>query len=103
VGARALILRSENILPAVAMLAWAYMLWTGVDLLNGVAAQHVPGYPAPGQIQFLVGVPTVICTIVLTLTLLSNVTDRFWRFSHLVSALSLFALFPYLFVYGGGV
>lgn len=63
----------------------------------------MPGYPAPGQIQFLVGIPGVIIAIVIALSLLWNVTDRFWKLAHFISGLSLFAAFPYLFVYGGGM
>jgi hypothetical protein len=96
-------MRSANILALVATALWAAMLWVGVDLLKGVVAQHVLGYPAADQFDFLVGIPFAAIVAVGGTTLLVNALNRFWVVSHLVSGVALIALLPYLFVYGGGV
>lgn len=96
-------MRSANILALVAMALWAGLLWFGVDLLKGVVAQHVLGYPAPGQFDFLVGIPLAAIVVVGGVTLLANATQRFWIASYVVSGAALIALLPYLLVYGGGV
>ena len=75
----------------------------GVGLLKGVVAQHVLGYPAAGQIDFLVGIPSAIIAVVVAAALLTNMANRFWIALHIVCGAALLALLPYLFVYGGGV
>lgn len=71
--------------------------------MKGVVAQHALGYPAPGQIDFYVGIPCAVVVVVGGVTLLANAAKRVWIGSQLVSAAALIAILPYLFVYGGGV
>jgi hypothetical protein len=96
-------MRAANIFALVISALWGGMFWVGMDLLKGVAAQHVAGYPASGQFEFLVGVPFAIVGTIAATTLLANALQRFWIVSTLVSASALAALLPYLLVYGGGV
>lgn len=96
-------MRSANILALIAMALWAGMLWLGVDLLKGVVAQRAVGYPAPGQFDFLVGIPFAAIILIGGVTLLVNALRRFWIASYLVSGAAIVALLPYLLVYGGGV
>lgn len=96
-------MRSANILALVAIGLWGGILWIGMDLLKGIVAQRVLGYPAPGQFDFLVGLPFAAITVIGGVTLIVNALKRFWIASYLVSGAALIALLPYLFVYGGGV
>ena len=96
-------MRTANILALATIAIWAWLLWAGVDLLEGVVAQHVLGSPTPGQFEFLVGIPFAAIVAISGVTLLVNALNRYAGVAHFVIGVGLIAVVPYLFVYGGGV
>lgn len=96
-------MRGANIFTGVVGALWALLLWIGIDLINGVSAQHIAGYPSSGQIYYYIWTPFLICLALLLFALLLN---RVKRVPGLLVAITLCAcifLFPYLLAYTGGV
>jgi len=45
---------------AIWLLVWSVVLFMGIRLYFGVAAQKVPGYPTTGQLELYVAFPSVL-------------------------------------------
>jgi hypothetical protein len=95
-----------NVLTGIVCALWAVLAWVGIDLLRHVAAQHVPGYPAPGQMFYYVKVSVTMVVILICTGILFNGIVRH-RVGLVVQGIILLILFfglPfYLVPYGGGV
>jgi hypothetical protein len=96
-------MRAANITAGIAATIWFAIAIIGRDLLRSVARQQVPGYPALGQIDFLLVWPLSIVIAVLICAWACNTLGRWAWALGLFSGLSLVALLPYLLVYGGGI
>jgi hypothetical protein len=92
-----------NALAILVAAIWAGLLWIGVDLTRGVAARHIIGYPNSGQISYYIGAPLAALAALFLAIIFFNSVKRS------ASLLAIFAvgvfllLFPFLFLYGGGV
>jgi hypothetical protein len=82
---------------------WALLLWMGIDLTNGVSGQHVAGYPNSGQMIYYIWVPFLVCVALLIFAVVLNRGRRTPAPLLAVSFCALMFLFPYLFVYTGGI
>jgi hypothetical protein len=96
-------MRAANITAGVAVAIWFALALAGRGLLSGVVGQGALGYPNMGQIDFLLAWPLFIVSAILASAWICNSFGRWAWALGLVSAASLAALFPYLFVYGGGM
>jgi hypothetical protein len=96
-------MRAANITAGVSIAIWFALALAGRDGLNGVVGQRALGYPNMGQIDFLFAWPLFIVIALLACAWICNAFQRWaWALGAL-TALSLAALLPYLFVYGGGM
>lgn len=82
------------------------IMWLIISVLGGVLyrsviAQHVPGYPNPGQTRFYLVVPVVMAILSWVLVLFSKRLTTFVIV--LCAGLQLLALLGWLFFGGGGV
>jgi hypothetical protein len=95
------------ILGALSLLIWGLLLLAGLTGISSIRQQRVAGYPNAEQISYYVGVPTVICIVAVAGLIwrlrAPNVVVRFRWVGTLVLTLSLIALLPFLFLYGGGM
>ena len=96
-------MRRTNILTGIAVLIWFGLLVLGRDLVSGVVAQKALGYPNTGQIDFLIVWPASVVIVLLLCAWICNGLRRWTQLLALLSGVSLLALLPYLFLYGGGV
>ena len=96
-------MRRTNILTGIAVLIWFGLLVLGRDLVSGVVAQKALGYPNTGQIDFLIVWPASVVIALLLCAWICNGRRRWTQLLALLSGVSLLALLPYLFLYGGGV
>ena len=96
-------MRRTNILTGIAVLIWFGLLVLGRDLVSGVVAQKALGYPNTGQIDFLIVWPASVVIVLLLCAWICNGLRRWTQLLALLSGVSLLALLPYLFFYGGGV
>src|ERR1700678_1358547 len=62
----------RRILATIAVVPWAYLLWSGYDLCFGPHAQAVTGYPNQGQVHLYVVLPAAGLVIALALFVLAN-------------------------------
>lgn len=62
----------SRIAAIVGSIVWALITLMGFDLISGVSAQHVPGYPAPGQLRYYIYFPTLMTCTALALVLLMS-------------------------------
>jgi hypothetical protein len=65
-------MRMANITAVVSVTIWVLLLLTGVTGIRRISHQHVQGYPDPLQVQYYIGVPTVLVTILLTAVMMCN-------------------------------
>ncbi|WP_404338838.1 hypothetical protein AB2M62_07035 [Sphingomonas sp. MMS12-HWE2-04] len=87
----------------LALAAWAYLLWSGMDGLLAIEARHVSGYPAWGQLVLYAGLPAMALTLLIVSSIVARRTRWFYDLYPFVVGLLGFALFPTLLVWGGGV
>ena len=96
-------MRVANIIAGVAIMLWFGLALLGRHGLNGVVAQHAPGYPNMGQINLYIVWPLFVVAALLACAWLSNAFGK-WPFAlGLLSGASLLVILPYLAVWGGGV
>src|SRR5690348_4257657 len=84
----------------LALFLWGGLALSGLGGIHDVAARHVPGYPATGQIIYYLIVPLTGAALSLGLGLLA-----FFKRSALAGSLLLVLLFlslPYFLFAGGG-
>ena len=90
------------ILTVINAVVWGGLSWMGRGGIAYIESQHAPGYPNLGQIQFYLAFPLLMLSVALVPAVLLSQTK--WSvFGSLWSVLTLLAVIPYLFYYGGGV
>ncbi|BBE34320.1 hypothetical protein SmB9_19780 [Sphingosinicella microcystinivorans] len=95
-------MRAANIIAGVAISLWFALALLGRDGLRGVVAQQVAGYPNIGQINLYIVWPLFVAIMLLACAWLCNAfLRRPWVLGS-VSGVSLFAILPYMAVWGGG-
>lgn len=95
-------MRIGNVITAVSTALWAALLMNGRELVRGVA-QRAPWPGIADQFDYYVLIPTAVLLVLLTLAWILNSSRRWPRILSTASAVSLLALFPYMFFYFGGV
>lgn len=75
----------------------------GRMLLVGIEAQQAPGYPSLGQIDWLIIGPFGVIALLLILGWLGSAHRRIAGIQRAIAVITLLAVLPYLFLYGGGV
>jgi hypothetical protein len=83
--------------------AWGGLIVLGLEGLKGVVEQHIPGYPASGQIIYYFWMPETAFVISLLSGVLCLKMLRLRWAGQIVLIVSLLALLPFLFLYTGGV
>lgn len=96
-------MRATNLFAFGAMAIWIAWLWSGMHLIQSIIAQHTAGYPDANQVEFLIGIPVKVLTIMIAATLAVNVLNRFAGALVTISAIALIGILPYMMFYGGGV
>src|SRR5262249_37280406 len=90
------------ILLGANILVWGGLVWMGVRAIRSVEAQHVPGYPNAGQIDYYVAFPVVMLVIATAPTLLFLI-KRWAQLATAWPAFTLFAALLYRIPHTGGV
>jgi len=83
---------------------WGFFTLKGVEILERVSAQRVPGYPTAEQIAYYLGLPAIVFVGAVVATFLrvrGPVRHSIWPVIVLIGL--LLVAFPYLLSYGGGV
>ncbi len=96
-------MRTTNALTILAGLIWAALALLGRLMLEGVEAQRVSGYPSIAQIDWFIIGPLSVVSIILIAGWVGNLHRRFAVFQLGVVVMTLFAILPYLMIYGGGI
>lgn len=96
-------MRWADLCTAFMAAVWCYLLVAGVDGLIGIKAQHVPGFPASGQMILYAGIPAFFLLLLAGAIVLSREARWFYDAYPFAVGASAFALFPVLMVWGGGV
>lgn len=96
-------MRSSNVILGIACVLWSIMIWGGINLIQGVTAQHVPGYPTSGQILYDIKFPAMVAITLLVSGLISNFFLPSPRFLKYLSIFALIVLFFYFMSLGAGV
>jgi hypothetical protein len=94
---------AANILVGFVCVLWGGLLWIGINLIEGVAARHVPGYPNSGQIFYYIGVPAAVTATLILSAVIFNFVVRCPLCLGLLSLLTFVALPMYLYGYTGGM
>lgn len=94
--------KAPIVLMALNAFVWGGLSWAGWDGVRSIEAQHVAGYPNSGQIGYYLAAPLVMLTVSLVPGALFGQTKRSAG-ANLWCGLTLIAVIPYLFPYGGGV
>jgi hypothetical protein len=90
-------------LAALSCAAWGGLVALGLEGLKGVVEQHVPGYPASGQIIYYLWIPGTAFLISLLSGVFCLKMPGIRWIRQLVLLVSLLSLLPFLFLYTGGV
>jgi hypothetical protein len=88
------------ILPALNALVWGGLVWIGFS--GEVFVENRLGHVNLGQAEFYVMFPLAMLAIALVPAVLVSQTRYSWL-ATAWSTVTLIAVLPYLFVYGGGV
>ncbi len=91
--------RAANIFSSCIFAPWAVLLWLGIDLTQGVAARHIPGYPNASQIGFSICTPASLVTLLLVALVVFNFVRRSPFLLAMSAGVATFLLFPYLYVF----
>ena len=89
-------------LTVVNILVWGGFTLLGIDLTNGVTAQHIAGYPNSGQIAYYIRFPLAMAACATAAYLLARFT-RFKGCALSIQILVLLVFFPFFLAYTGGV
>lgn len=95
-------MRTANILTSLAVLLWLALLLLGRQLVAGIAAQKVAGFPNAGQINLYIVGPSLVVIALLTCALVCNALRRWPLIFGFVASAALLIFLPYFMVYGGG-
>ena len=90
------------VLMAANIGSWGFFAWSGFSGIRRAQAQHVPGYPNRGQIEFYVVFPLLVVAIALVLPILLRRT-RWSGGGTAILIATLLLLIPYGFVFTGGM
>ena len=93
----------SSILAALSVVLWGGLIWLGWIGIQGVVHQHVPGYPASGQVLYYIQVPAAALIICIMAAVVCFVWPAAVWAGRLILILMLLALFPFMLVYTGGV
>jgi hypothetical protein len=96
-------MKSTHTLALVAAIVWSVVLAIGLSGIDGVRAQHIPGFPSAGQVRYYVFMPATSVALVAVTWVLAV---RWRKLKLLANALLVFTLlaFPfYFFHFTGGV
>ena len=96
-------MRPGNILLCVSCALWAALLWLGINLVEGVTAQNVQGYPNLSQRCSLIGIPAVMVLTLLWSVIRFNLVVGSQRVLRNYAIVSLVFLWLYFISLGGGV
>ena len=89
-------------LTVLNMLIWVAFTWHGFQLVDGVAAQNVPGFPNNGQVTLYICVPLLMAASALCMYGLFRFT-QLKRTALVLQAVLLISVLPFLLIYTGGV
>jgi hypothetical protein len=92
--------RAPLILMAVNGFAWGGLVWMGFDGEKGVESRV--GAVALGQVEYYIMFPLLMLSVSLVPTALLGQT-KWSGWVNLWSSITLFLMFPYLVLYGGGM
>ncbi|WP_260923059.1 hypothetical protein [Novosphingobium sp. 9] len=95
--------RRANSVAAIGFLSWVGLFWMGQGLTFGVYDQGPGIYPSAGQTDFYVIWPAVVALTLGTAAWVVNGTQRGFHALAALGILAIIAIFPFLFVYTGGV
>ena len=56
-------MKAIYILVPANLIVWGYLVWSGLEGMRSVQAQHASGYPNSGQIGFYVGFPLFVAAL----------------------------------------
>ncbi|WP_174301680.1 hypothetical protein [Caulobacter sp. S45] len=90
-------------LTALSGAAWGGLVALGLEGLKGVVEQHVPGYPASGQIIYYFLMPVTAFLISFLSGVFCLKMPRVRWAGQLILLILLLGLLPFLFLYTGGV
>lgn len=93
---------STKILMAINLIVWGYFVWSGLDGMRSIEAQHAPGYPNSGQFDYYVVFPVIMVALTLAVPILLNRT-RWYLAGQVSLIITLVLLLPFLFAYTGGM
>jgi hypothetical protein len=96
-------MRAVNILTGLDCLLWGGLLLVGINLIDGVSAQHARGYPNSTQIFHYIGLPGAVTAALILAAVVFNFVIRSPTWLGILSVVALLPLPVYLFMYGGGV
>jgi hypothetical protein len=86
----------------LALLIWGYFALRGFDAMADIGAQGAPGYPNAEQRRLYLYLPLAMAGLSLLL-FAASFRPRLVAAAGCLATLVLIAVFPLLFVYGGGV
>ncbi|MBD8641012.1 hypothetical protein [Sphingomonas sp. CFBP 13733] len=96
-------MRWTDLPTALVISLWGYLLYAGIGGLCDIKAQHVPGYPASGQMILYAGVPVLALLLLMGAVVLSRKARWFYDLYPFTVGLVAFLIFPVLMFWGGGV
>jgi hypothetical protein len=95
-------MRTSNVLAGVACALWAAMLWIGFELVDGIAHQHVPGFPNSGQIFHDIWIPIIMMAGLMLSVIVFNIGRSARPLKYVSVGAIIFLLFHFI-TSGGGV
>ena len=96
-------MKGTHILSLIAASLWALLILTGIQGVNAVLSQQVPGWPSPGQIHYYVYIPAIMFALIVSGWALIIRWRRLKVFTVTFIVLALLVLPVYLLAYTGGV
>jgi hypothetical protein len=91
----------QRILTTIAILPWAYLVWSGCEFYYGARVHAVPGFPNQGQFHLYVMAPSIGLLVGLALFVLANKIPGWLE--RTCFFIQFVALVPVLAIWGGGI
>ena len=95
--------RWADLFNALVSSVWGLLLLTGLGAIASVREQHVPGYPAAGQLLIYLGLPAAFLSLGVLSAFLSRKAGWYHDLYPFAVGLCGLCVFPVLLVSGGGV
>jgi hypothetical protein len=96
-------MRGTHIIALIAATLWVFALYAGLNGLDLVRAQHIPGWPSAGQIRYYVYIPAALLLLMVSAWGIAVL----WRSIKvpvvIFILLTLLVLPVYLLAYTGGI